>query len=96
MQGYILRRLAQMVPVFLLAVILNFVLINMAPGDPAVVLDGEHAPLEYIEELRASYGRDEPLPTRLWAYLTALARGDLGYSFAFRRPGTGHSSSCLS
>ncbi len=86
MQGYILRRLAQMVPVFLLAVILNFVLINMAPGDPAVVLAGEHAPLEYIEELRASYGLSEPLPTRLWAYLSALARGDLGYSFAFRRP----------
>src|SRR5690625_1348441 len=86
MQAYILRRLVQIFPVFILAVSLNFLLINLAPGDPAVVLAGDHAPKEYIEELRDTYGLNEPLHTRLGTYLGALARGDLGYSFAYRRP----------
>lgn len=75
-----------MLPVLLLAVALNFVLINTAPGDPALVLAGEHAPQAYIDELRRSYGLDEPMINRLGAYLNRLVRGDLGYSFAYRRP----------
>jgi peptide/nickel transport system permease protein len=75
-----------MFPVILLVTILNFLLIHAAPGDPAAVLAGDHAPLEYITELRKSYGLDKPLLTQLFVYLGKLVRGDLGFSYAYRRP----------
>lgn len=86
MRQYLLRRVLQIFPVILVAVILNFLLINFAPGDPALILAGEYAPDEYIAELRKSYGLDEPLLYRLWIYIMQLLQGDLGYSFAYRRP----------
>lgn len=86
MRRYVLRRLLQMIPVIALVTVLNFILIHSAPGDPAVVLAGDHAPLEYIEELRKSYGLDQPLLTQLRIYLGKLIQGDLGYSYAYRRP----------
>ena len=86
LQRYALRRLLQVFPVILLVTILNFLLIHAAPGDPATVLAGDHAPLAYIAELRESYGLDKPLLTQLFVYLGKLARGDLGFSYAYRRP----------
>lgn len=86
MQRYIYRRLLQMIPVILFVMVLNFVIIHSAPGDPAVVMAGDHAPLEYIEELRKSYGLDQSLVTRLTTYFGKLLVGDLGYSFAYKRP----------
>ncbi len=86
MQRYILRRLVQMIPVVLLAVVLNFVIITLAPGDPAVVIAGDQAPESFIAELHKSYGLDDPLPVRLAAYLGRLAHGDLGFSFSYQRP----------
>lgn len=44
------------------------------------------APEEYVKELRRELGLDKPLPTQLFLYLGKVARGDLGYSFAQRRP----------
>ncbi|MBF9233825.1 ABC transporter permease [Microvirga alba] len=86
MLRYLARRILQIFPVVLLAVMMNFLLINLAPGDPAVVMAGEHAPVEYIAELRKSYGLDAPVLERLGTYLVKLMHGDLGYSFAYRRP----------
>lgn len=86
MPHYVLRRILQVFPVVLFACIFNFLLITLAPGDPAVVMAGEHAPAEYIEELRKAYGLDQPVLHRLVLYLGALVQGDLGFSFAYRRP----------
>ncbi len=86
MQRYVLRRLLQMIPVVLLAVVLNFLIISLAPGDPAVVMAGDQAPDSFIAELHKSYGLDDPLPVRLATYIGRLAQGDLGYSFSYQRP----------
>ncbi len=86
LQKYIVRRIVQMIPVIILVTIINFIIIHAAPGDPALALAGDHAPLEYIAQLRSSYGLDQPILTQLWIYLSHLAQGDLGYSFAYRRP----------
>jgi peptide/nickel transport system permease protein len=67
-------------------IVVNFLLINLAPGDPVTALIGEYpAPPEYVERVRAEYGLDAPLPVRLWRYLANAAQGDLGFSFANRR-----------
>lgn len=86
MRRYALRRVAQIVPVMLFIATLNFALIHLAPGDPAGALAGEGAPQEFIEALRQEYGLDKSLLEQLALYLGTLLQGDLGYSFAYRRP----------
>jgi peptide/nickel transport system permease protein len=84
---FALRRLALAVPLLLGVVVVNFVLIQMAPGDPVTVLVGDYpAPPEYVAEVRREFGLDRPLIERLGRYLSQLAQGNLGYSFANRQP----------
>jgi peptide/nickel transport system permease protein len=81
--GYVVRRLIQTVPVILGVVIVNFLLLQLAPGDLATVLAGEAggAPKEYIEQLRARFGHDQPIYVQLFNYIRNLAVLDLGFSF---------------
>lgn len=82
---YILRRCAQAVPLLLGVVIVNFLLVQLAPGDPVTLLVGDFpAPEEYVRQVRADFGLDRPLPERLVQYLVQLGHGNLGYSFANR------------
>lgn len=85
---YILRRLLQVVPVVIGVVILNFSLLQLAPGDLATVLAGEAggAPQEYIEQLRQRFGHDQPVVVQLFHYLRNLLTLDLGYSFRQSAP----------
>ncbi|WP_210404000.1 ABC transporter permease [Pararhodobacter marinus] len=65
--------------------IINFFLLKLAPGDAAEALAGQAgtADPEYIAQLRAQFGLDQPLLSQLWAFLTRLATLDLGYSHVF-------------
>jgi peptide/nickel transport system permease protein len=82
---YILRRCAQAIPLLLGVVIVNFLLIQLAPGDPVTLLVGDYpAPEEYVRQVRADFGLDRPVPERLVLYLGQLAHGNLGFSFANR------------
>lgn len=84
---YILSRVAQAIPLLLAVIVVNFLVIHLAPGDPIYALVGDYpAPEAYVRQLRAEFGLDKPLPTQLLLYLGKVARGDLGYSFAQRRP----------
>lgn len=74
------------------AVVLNFVLIRVAPGSPFAGLDRDELGAVLTEDqkqaLAAHYGLDRPLPAQLIAYVTRLARGDLGTSLYFQEPVT--------
>lgn len=82
------RRLLSSIPVLLIVVILTFLLLEMAPGDAvdAYLLSIGGGDASVAESLRRAYGLDQSLLARLWLYLTALARFDLGWSVAFERP----------
>lgn len=69
-------------------ILLNFLLIHMAPGDPADVLVGEMggATEEIIGQIRKEYGLDKSLPEQLVTYVLKMARGDMGMSFTHGRP----------
>ncbi len=86
----ILRRIAYAVILLVAVLVLNFVLIHLAPGDPADVIAGEMggASPEMMAQIRAAYGLDKPVAEQLWVYLKKVAHGDLGYSFYFNRPVT--------
>jgi len=84
----LLARLANAAGLLLAVVVLNFLLIHLAPGDPAQVIAGEMggASPEVLAGIRAAYGLDLPLPVQLGRYLLRALHGDLGYSFYFSQP----------
>jgi peptide/nickel transport system permease protein len=83
---YLLRRLAQVVPAVVGIVLIAFLVIHTAPGDPVLALAGEHGDAAYYAFIRAKFGLDRPLPEQLVVYLTRVGRGDLGLSFVHGRP----------
>lgn len=86
--GYVLRRLLQAVPTLLLIAALNFVVIQLAPGDAAEVLAGESggASSETVAQMRKHFGLDKPKPVQLALYLEKLATLDLGFSYRNNMP----------
>jgi peptide/nickel transport system permease protein len=84
---FVLGRLGQAVPLLLGVVVVNFLIIQLAPGDPVQALVGDFpAPEEYVRQVRAEFGLDRPIPEQLLRYLGQLLRGNLGHSFAQRQP----------
>ena len=86
--GYIARRLGYGVLLMLGVVVLNFLLIHAAPGDPAEVIAGEMggATEEMMANIRADYGLDQPLIVQLGIYLGGILQGDFGESYFFNQP----------
>lgn len=67
--------------------VVNFILIRIAPGDPALYLAGAtQATPEVYEQLRREFGLDRPLLEQLYIYFSQLFRLDLGYSFVQHAP----------
>jgi peptide/nickel transport system permease protein len=85
MSGHAARRVLRVFPVAFMVVLLNFLLIHLAPGDPVHVLAGDAATPEYVAQVRKEFGLDQPVVTQLLIYLARIARGDLGTSFLHRR-----------
>jgi len=83
---YVLRRLLQAVPLLLGVLVVNFVLIHLAPGDPLYLLAGDGGDVSYFAAMRTKYGLDESLMTQLALYLRGTVHGEFGYSFAYGRP----------
>lgn len=81
--GYLARRVLQAVPIVLGIAIFNFLLLHLAPGDAADVLAGEAggASEEYLAQMKAKFGLDQPLYVQLGRYLANVATLDLGFSF---------------
>ncbi|TNE42776.1 MAG: ABC transporter permease, partial [Alphaproteobacteria bacterium] len=81
----ITRRLFHAFILIVAVLVLNFLLIHMAPGDPADVIAGEMggATEEVMANIRATYGLDQPLYVQLGVYLSKAAHGDLGQSFFY-------------
>lgn len=87
---FVLVRMVQSLPILLGIATINFLFVNLAPGDVADVLAGEAgaASPEYMAALRERYGLDQPLYTQFLIYLGKLLTFDLGYSFRYSRPVT--------
>ncbi len=86
MKTYILRRLLAVVPVMLVVATVAFVLVHLAPGDPASVIAGPYATPEDVAKLRHQLGIDRPLHVQLGRWYWRLLHGDLGTSIFLRRP----------
>ncbi|CAN7201969.1 ABC transporter permease [Bosea sp. LjRoot237] len=88
LSGVLRKTLIQAIPTVIGIVILNFLLLQLAPGDAADVMAGEAgaATEETMVMLRKQFGLDLPLLDQLLAYLGNLAQGSLGFSPRYNMP----------
>ncbi len=86
--SFLIRRIGYGLLLMLGVVVLNFLLIRLAPGDPAVVIAGEMggATEEMLESIREEYGLNKPLVVQLGIYVGNVLTGNLGDSFFFNQP----------
>lgn len=81
MWKFIAKRLVAMVPVLLGVTLVIYLILNMAPGDPAKVILGEQATPEQIAELREEMGLNDPVLVQYARYIFNLLQGDMGESY---------------
>ena len=84
---FVVRRVAQSVPLLLVISLLVFALIHAAPGGPlSTYLENPNVRPEDIERLKAAMGLDRPLGIQYLSWLRAFVQGDWGFSYADGRP----------
>jgi peptide/nickel transport system permease protein len=84
---FVLGRIVKAVIVVLAIIVLNFVLIRLAPGDPASVIAGQSgaADPQFMDQLRHQFGLDRPVYEQLWIYVSRIVMLDLGVSHRQQR-----------
>jgi len=86
MLSFILRRLLLAIPTLFGVLVVVFLLLYVAPGDPVQEMVGERADPETVARLRAELRLDDPLHTQFIHYTGGVLQGDLGRSYITRRP----------
>lgn len=85
MLKYVIRRILQLIPVFLSVMVIIFTILYFTPGDPARIALGQEVTQEAIDAFRAEQGLDDPYIVQLGRYLyKAIFQGDLGYSYVMK------------
>lgn len=83
---FLIKRLIQIVPVILGVTLVVFLIMQMVPGDSAVILAGEGASKETVELLREDLGLNKPLHEQYFSYIGNVVQGDLGNSLKNNQP----------
>ncbi len=94
MRAYLIRRLLLIIPTFIGISVLTFALIQLAPGSPIAfrlagiegAMSADAASQEIIEQTRALYGLDKPIPVQYALWLSRMVRLDFGNSMKDQRP----------
>ena len=87
MKKYISKRIFTGIITVLVVFLINFVLINLAPGDPVKTLMGKETDDPALRAaLEEKYGLDKPLHIQFFSSLKTAAKGDLGTSIIYNRP----------
>jgi peptide/nickel transport system permease protein/oligopeptide transport system permease protein len=84
--AFVIRRLILSIPTLIGVMIVVFLLLYVAPGDPVQDMVGERADAETIARLRKELHLDDPLPKQFALYSVGVLKGDLGNSYITQRP----------
>src|SRR5712692_5157134 len=85
MRAYLLRRLLTAIPVLMGISVVLFTVLALAPGDPFEELaTNPNVPPEVRMNLRTQFGLDDPIAVRYVRWVTAMVKGDWGFSFTSR------------
>ncbi len=88
MLRYIISRIVATIPVMGVVALFVFLMLRLAPGDPAAVIAGDYATAEDIVRIRESLGLNEPILVQFGTWIWALMRADLGISIFTNLPVT--------
>src|SRR5258708_14202708 len=86
MPAYIARRLLSMLPVMAIVALFVFLLLHLAPGDPAAIMAGDNATPDNIAQIPQKLGLDEPIWKQFLVWIATLAQGNLGNSMFWGDP----------
>ncbi|MFE2597615.1 MULTISPECIES: ABC transporter permease [Streptomyces] len=86
MPKYLARRLGQSLLTVFLTLTTVFLLVRLAPGDPAAAYAGPTATTADLARIRGEFGLDQPLIQQYGIFLRDLLTGNLGTSYSFRAP----------
>lgn len=86
MGKYVLKRILWMIPVILGISFILFSILEITPGDPAVIILGESAPQEKVDMLREEMGLNQPFLKRYADYVVSAFQGDFGNSYRTKLP----------
>jgi peptide/nickel transport system permease protein len=86
MLKFSMTRIALAVPTLLAVLTLIFVIVRIAPGDPATAMLGDYASKEAVQQLQKQMGLDQPLWRQYVDYVSGVVHGDLGKSLSTRQP----------
>jgi len=92
MLKFALRRILQFIPTILAITLILFLLLNVLPGDAALMsgdLQDKGLDPRFMEEMRKRWGLDQPIHIRYFTYLKNLATGDMGLSYLRREKVSG-------
>lgn len=84
MRKYIIKRIVEAIAVVIAIMVITFIILNVIPGDPAVLILGERADAATIEMVRQQMGFDKPLYIQFLNYFGKLLQLDLGVSYFTR------------
>lgn len=82
---YIIGRLLVAIPVLLIVSLISFSLMQLVPGDPAILIAGLQATPDEVQQVREQLGLDRPFYIQLATWYGNLLRGDLGTSLLLGR-----------
>jgi peptide/nickel transport system permease protein len=88
MLSFLLRRMAAVLPVLLVVSLVVFLILRLAPGDPAAAIAGNNATNDDIAKIRTQLGLDSSIPVQYGIWMGRVLQGDLGYSFYLSKPVT--------
>jgi len=92
MKSYVTRRILAMAPTLGLISVIVFVVIQLPPGDivtstlDRMAAQGVEVTDEQVQNLRAQYNLDKPMPLQYLSWVGGFLTGDMGYSYLFARP----------
>src|SRR5262245_29947588 len=84
--SYARQRLVRLVVVIFGVTLLTLSVLRLLLGDPASSIAGPGASAEQLDQIRAEWGLDKPIPVQYLNWLGKLFRGDLGLSSSFNVP----------
>jgi len=88
MLQFLLRRILAVLPVLFVVSLVVFLILRLAPGDPAAVIAGNSATNEDIAKIQVQLGLDRSIPVQYWIWMGNVFQGDLGFSYYLNKPVT--------
>ena len=83
--AFVVRRLLLVIPTAIGIVLVGFLLVHLAPGDPVVTIAGENGDAAYYAFMRHRFGLDQSLLRQLFTYFGRISVGDFGQSYVLGR-----------